>query len=326
MTPARLLFTAAMLVACYACSGRRPVGSDELLTVKRFDAEFYQWTVTDSPDALLRLKHDCPLMLETLAKSLFKSGTEETLINYYSEPSLHGLYKDAIRLWANDSASFKSFRKEMSNGLRRMQELSLTEVIPALYLHVSGLRENVLVADSLLSCSIDKYLGADFPLYADYFPPYRRNLMTPERAAPDCLLAWLRSEYPFKGNEYVLAERLLYEGKMLFALANVGGYNLQRLLSLSDADYRWCIEYEPALWTFINERNHLYMPDLITTDRYFQPSPATFITRDAPGNIGLFIGFRIVEQYAHNMGVSCADLMKSTDFHDVLNKSKYKPE
>jgi hypothetical protein len=305
--------------------------SSGLLTINRFDSALYNWVDTDTPEALAILTSKYAKLLSALDRTLFEEPSTDTavfydrLINYYSEPTLKSLFHDAITYFSVDSTTTQTIQKELTEGLERLSDLSLTRQLPAIYFHVSGLRQNIIIADSLLSCSIDKYLGSGYPLYNDYLRSYQRSGMIAERVVPDCLSAWLRAEHSFSGNEYVLAERMLYEGKILYVLSRSGNYPLRRSLSLSEREELWFKEYERSLWTFINEHNRLYMPDIVSTSKFFQSAPSLFITPDAPGNVGSFIGYRIVEQYMQTTGISCEELMQETDFQDVLKKSKYKP-
>ena len=66
------------------------------------------------------------------------------------------------------------------------------------------------------------------------------------------------------------------------------------MMSFTKDEYEWCRNYEQTLWTTIIERKHLYTPDIVATSKYFQAVPATFISDEAPGDIGYFIGYRIV--------------------------------
>ncbi len=88
--------------------------------------------------------------------------------------------------------------------------------IPALYMHVSGFNQNVLVGDSLLSLSIDKYMGEDYPLYQDFSMTINAVRCNPSHVVPDYIAGWLMSEYPFNGNENVLLDRMIYEGKIKY--------------------------------------------------------------------------------------------------------------
>jgi hypothetical protein len=304
----------------------------DLISINRFDSTLYQWIETDDTLLLQAIEKEYPQMLEALNSALFRANISdsqdkyERLINYFSEPALKSLYRDALSRYSADSATTRRVVEELSLGFGRMQAMIASMQLPAFYFHVSGLQQNIIVADSLLSCSIDKYLGADYPFYTDYFHDYQRRRMSPDNIAQDCLAAWLRSEFPFRGQNNVLLERMVYEGQILYALTRIGEhYTFRTLTSMTEVEYRWCLEYEQALWTAIIERKHLYTPDIATTSKYLLPSPATFISTDAPGYIGQFMGFRIVERFIKQTGLTCGEMLETTDAQEILTKSKYKP-
>ena len=306
--------------------------STETIHINRFDSALFQWIDTDNHIILAEIKSEYPQMLEMLGKALFNENTPDTtmyftyLINYYSEPTLKSLYKDAITLYSVGSNEITQTKKELSYGFSRINTHFPSMDIPAVYFHVSGLQQNIIIAESLLSCSIDKYMGADYPLYEDFFYDYQRKSMIPERIAKDCLVTWLKSEYPYKGKDNVLLDRMIYEGKIIYILTQSGkDYTFQNILSLTENELKWCKDYESTLWTTIIERKHLYTPDIATTSRYLQSSPSLFISEHAPGNLGHFIGYKIVERFMKQTKSTCEELMTNNDAQDILQKSKYKP-
>jgi uncharacterized protein YjaZ len=183
-----------------------------------------------------------------------------------------------------------------------------------------------LAADNLLSVSIDKYMGKDYPLYLDFFYDYQREKMQRANIAPDCLTGWLMSEYPFAGKENVLLERMVYEGKMKYlvsqALPDVSPCDL---MGYTAADYEWCGKNEALIWKTLVGRKHLYTPDLIATNKYFEDTPAAFLAAGAPGNLGAWIGWQIVRKYMEATAATPEALMQQTDAQEILAKARYKP-
>jgi hypothetical protein len=150
--------------------------------------------------------------------------------------------------------------------------------------------------------------------------------MEPAHVVPDCLTAWLRSEYPFRGNGRVLLERMIYEGKILYVLCRAcPQLSPEMWLGYTPEQYRWCRQNEKALWHLVIERKHLYTPDATTTARYFSDMPSAFAADEAPGNLGMWIGGRIVNRYMDRTHVSPENLMNALDYGEILRKSKYKP-
>jgi hypothetical protein len=312
-------------------TGCGPNGQNATATdvhIRRFDREVYRLLLTDTPALQRQIAADYAPLLEVIGKSLFGTDGAQTpavfdrLLDYYAEPTLKQLYRDALKQYED----VETIENELENGFRYLQSRFPGMQLPAVYMHVSGLRQNVIVADSLLSLSIDKYLGADYPLYRDFFSPVRLRRMERAYVVPDYLTAWLMSEYPFKGDERILLDRMIYEGKIKYILHRAcPQFAPDRWMGYTPEEYRWCRQNEKTLWLLMIERKHLYTPHAPTTARYFSDAPSTFVDDRAPGNLGVWIGWQIVTQYMNKTHVLPENLMNDGDYREMLRKSKYKP-
>lgn len=326
-------FLMLCLVSClFSCRGQeRNAGSFTAagpIPIHRFDRDLLQLLEKKDSTDTGNLPANDSLLLHLLERSLFKPSANDSVFSfarlaaYFSEPTLLQLYRQATQAFADVSPYEKSLGTAfayLKNALPAMQ-------VPAVYMHVSGLNQNVLVADSMLSISIDKYLGADFPLYQDFFYDYQLIKMQPDYIVPDYLTAWLLSEFPFGGKNTVLLERMIYEGKIRYLLKQaLPELSEEVLFGYSEADIRWCMKNEAALWRTILERKQLYTPDLLTTTKYFEEGPSQFISEDAPGNLGRWMGERIVAKYMEQTHSTLPALMENQEAQDILAKSKYKP-
>ena len=327
--PFRFMLYAAMLTVCVGmtgCKGDSDVGTP--VHIHRFDRDLYRLVQSDRPELRDSLALAYAPLLRVVGRSIFHSGDMqasaffERAINYYAEPTLNRLYRDALDTFAD----VDDIEDELRHCFRRLQTFFPAMQVPAVYMHVSGLQQNVIVADSLLSLSVDKYLGDDYPLYRDYFHGYRLRRMTPEQVVPDYLTAWLLSEYPFRGDARVLLDRMVYEGKIKYVLQLVcPRYTPEVWTGYTPAEYRWCRRNEQALWRYLIEHKHLYTPDAATTAKYFSDAPAAFIADDAPGNLGAWTGWRMVAKYMDRTRTSPEELMNDRDSRHILRQSNYKP-
>ena len=299
------------------------------MRVHRFDSAVYTLITSGDTTLRTRLLETYPEMTEILGKGVFNmqsphhSGFFTKMEGYYSEPTLRQLYADALAKYSN----IEEIEQSLGNVFAWMHEQFPSMQIPAVYMHVSGLSQNILVGDSLLSLSIDKYMGEDYPLYRDFFYEYQRRKMTPQMVVPDYVSGWLMSEYPFAGRDNVLLDCMVYAGKIRYAvLAALPDIPTATLLGYTDEDMKWCEDNEAEIWKAIIERKHLLTPDRMTTERYFDDAPAAFLSDSAPaGNIGVWIGLQIVRRYMSESGASLEALMQNEDAQDILNLSKYKP-
>jgi hypothetical protein len=323
------LFAVYLLAGCNRSDTiRGGMDAADRLRIHRFDKELFRILSVDAPELNEPFTTEYASMLKALGLGVFKQQDTQTsafrdrLINYYSEPTLYKLYEDALAAYDD----VETIEAQLAQAFDYLHVAFPEMQIPAVYMHVSGFGQNLLVDDSLLSLSIDKYLGSDYPLYQDFFYAYQRQRMTPEHVAADYVTAWLLSEYPFGGNDRVLLERMVYEGKIKYlvgrALPEVAPATL---MGYMPAEYKWCRENERTLWRLIIERKQLYTPDFTTTSKYFTNAPAQFISDDAPGNIGAWIGGQIVSRYVERTKSSPSELMMNADAQDILMRSRYKP-
>ena len=321
-----MFFVLSTFNSCDRIAGRNL--SANPIHINRFDKDLFQLITLDTPELKRKIAAGYPDMLRVIGLGISDIGDThqpdffDRLVNYYSEPTLNKLYRDAMKIYDH----IEMVETNLGAGFQVLKTCFPSMQIPAVYMHVSGLQQNILVADSLLSISIDKYLGFDYPLYKDFFHDYQCQKMTPEHIVPDYLRAWLSSEYPFTGNNRALLERMIYEGKIKYIIHHALPQVLPEiLLGYKSSEYQWCKKSEKIVWQTIIERKHLYTPDAATTAGYFSDRPSDFISNDAPGNLGSWIGWQIVTKYMDRTKVSIEDLMKNTDYQEILTKSRYKP-
>lgn len=328
----KILLTFLMTIGFCSCNGQNTnannITTATPMPINRFDKALFQLINSDDTTLNQQLLNQYPLMTEILGKGILNMQSPEMpgffnkLENFYSEPTLKNLYADAIKKYDSVTETEQS----LGNAFAWIQDKFPTMQIPALYMHVSGFNQNVLVGDSLLSLSIDKYMGEDYPLYQDFFYDYQRRKMQPSHVVPDYIAGWLMSEYPFNGNENVLLDRMIYEGKIKYLIHQAfPELKPEVFMGYTETSYNWCKENESNLWKAIIERKHLYTPDLMTTNKYFDNVPSIFLASDAPGNLGSWLGWQIIDKYMRETNSTPEALMQNNDSQAILTDSKYKP-
>ncbi len=295
--------------------------------IERFDQALLEMIEAGDTAMGKKLLDVYPYELEIVGKGVLNMqsptvpGFFERLIRYYSEPTLKHLYEEAVTKYADVS----DIEAQLGQAFAFLKANFPEMQIPAVYMHVSGFNQNVLVGDSLLSLSIDKYMGESYPLYQAFFPDYQRIKMQRTRVAADYLTGWLMSEYPFEGNESVLLDRMLYEGKIKYIVSlALPELSPAQLMGYTEAEYAWCEAHEKTLWSTIIERKHLYTPDRLTTEKYLRDTPCTFLSDETPGNVGTWIGWRIISSYMQEVKLTLPALMNQANAQELLAAAKYR--
>lgn len=324
----KILISLCMLVAVTSCSGQSGYASAEPVNIRRFDKELYRLIETGDTTIYQRLREQYPEMLQVFGKAILNMKSPDQpgfwgkMMGFFFEPTLKSLYKEAITRYDDVS----EIEKELGVGFAWLKEHLPSMQMPTVYMHVSGFNQNILVGEGTLSLSVDKYMGFDYHLYQDYFYEYQRRKMQPALIVPDYLTGWLMAEFPFTGKENVLLERMVYEGKMKYLVSHaLPDSDPALLMGYTAEELQWVKEHEGSIWKAIIERKHLYTPDHITTGRYFEELPSFFLSDDAPGNIGVYIGWQIVNHYMKETGATPDMLLQQTNAQDVLTAAKYKP-
>ncbi|MDR2056757.1 MAG: gliding motility protein GldB [Dysgonamonadaceae bacterium] len=326
----RSLIVLFLIISFYfsGCS-RKKVYGEEIAEwqIQRFDTDLYAYLLSEDSSVFNEINRP---FLDQLGVNVIyigasdSAGFKERLKNYFAELTLRNLYEDE----QEKMKDITSVNKELAYGMETLLMNFPSLKRPRVYMHVSGLNQNIVVSENILSLSADKYMGADYPLYQDFFYEYQRQLMTPDRIVPDYLLGFMMANFPFKGNDEILLDKILYEGKLRYILSLLlPERKVWEYVGYSEEQYRWCINHETKIWTSILENKHLFTPDYRIAERYIRPAPYTaFLPIEAPGRVGVWLGFRIVGSYMKNHPhTSLLELMEVIDYNELLKKAKYRP-
>ena len=325
----RITLLGIACLSCICCSGNK-TGERTVpeFPIIRFDTNLYRYLTQNASDSVMQQDKD---FLDIFGAGILDIGKSDSagfysrLKSYFSDSTLMRIYKDEQEKFADLTA----INEELSNGLHLFLQQFPQIKPPRIYTHVSGFNQNVIVTDDILSLSIDKYLGSDYPVYQSFFDDYKLQLMNPDRIVPDYLLGFMMANLPFKGDEDVLLDRMLYEGKLRYMLSQLlperkeweyVGYNREQ--------YEWCSQHESLIWKTILENHHLFTADYLTTNQYLKEAPHTSpLPVESPGRVGIWLGYRIISVYIKQKpNTDWQKLMEITDYQELLNQSKYKPK
>ena len=218
--------------------------------------------------------------------------------------------------------------KGLTKGFKKLKKEVPEIKIPLVYSQVSAFNESIVLSDTLLGISLDKYMGEDYALYKRFYYDYQCRSMRPDRIVPDCLVFYLMSKYVFPFQEGTcLLDMMLHSGKINYAVQMLLGYRSPgEAMGYAEKEEAWCSENEKNVWEYMLKNKHLYVRDPMIVRKYMKPAPFTaFFGENAPALIGTWMGTRIVSSYMkHHKDVSLQDLLQMTDYHHMLQESGYK--
>jgi len=229
--------------------------------------------------------------------------------------------------------NLNKFSKELTEAFKHFKYYFPNKSLPKVYIINSEFSYNAVMLDStILALALDMYLGQNYPYYYSFdFPYYIIKRFEQEYMVPNCMEV-IYNEY-FGPDDMRETEALVYamieNGKKLYFLECMQPKKPKHILiGFSKEQYKWCQKEEPEIWKFYNEMDLFYSKDYMEHRRHANDGPTTLgMPPEAPGNVGSWVGWQIVNQYMKNAGenVSLQELLK-TKPETILAKSKYKPK
>ena len=315
------------------------------ISIERFDKDIYLLRTGNVAQKADSLKKIYGSFLDIYTQNILEIGTFGTptdsltkkptlfhapvdakteIVKMWQDSMVNVVYQDCLLEYANTT----DIEKELSEAFRYFHHYFPKKQIPRVLFHFSGFHQTVVFTDSIVSASIEHYLGSDYPLYADVAYQYEVPNMTREQLPIDIVHAWIQRYYESNISNERLIDMMIYEGKVQYLLSIFfPKYSESDIIGYTKEQYEWSIRNEKNIWGHIIEQKHLFSNNWKETAGYMNPGPFTSgLSQESPSKLGVWIGFRIVQQYAeNNKNVSLKELMDDTNSQRILELSNYRP-
>ena len=318
-----------LFASCGLSTGKVAEQKDEGISVLRYDKLLSEYVRSNSFSAMQKLTMDYRMPTKILIEDVLAIGTvkddtiSQRLQKFYSDTTLVRLMNDVETQFPNLDAEEEGLTK----GFRKLKKEVPDTEVPLVYSQISAFNESIVLVDSLLGISLDKYMGEDYPLYKRFYYDYQCRSMRPERIVPDCFSFYLLSRYDMDYHEGTcLIDLMIHSGKINYVVQNLLDYdNIGEAMGYSKEENDWCRGNEKAIWDYICSNDHLHARDPMVFRYYMKPAPAVeMLGCQAPALIGIWVGARIVASYMKkHKDMKLKDLLEFTDYHTMLSESDY---
>lgn len=164
------------------------------LHIDRFDRVLDEYVSLGSYTALHQMNTQYPMETKLLIEDVLELGrvdeadVEKRLRYYYLDSTVQVLLDEVHRQYG-DLSDIESDFDQVFKALRK-EDPSFR--VPHVYTQISCLNQSIVVGDTLIGISLDKYLGADFPLYREYYSDEQRAQMNRSAIVSDAISAYLQ--------------------------------------------------------------------------------------------------------------------------------------
>jgi hypothetical protein len=190
------------------------------------------------------------------------------------------------------------------------------------------------IGNDFLAIGLQFYLGKDFEIYndPDYIsqiaPLYRSRRFSKEYIVADVMKLVVDDLYPDSSSRLAFSDQLIERGKRAWLLKKLLPETHDTIiLGYTGQQLAWAEKNEKSIYNYFTQNGLLYERDPILVRPYLTDGPFTReLGEESPGNIGLFIGLRIVESYERKQKSTDVKMVMRTPAQQILNESRYKPK
>lgn len=342
-----LLAGLATFAACTNESENVPDTSSVTITLntKRFDTELYAIDTNNIGEGLTKLKRKFPDFLDYFLDTLMAYGIKgnyndtTSAIRDNLKPFLvYKDYKELQNYIVKQYPDTKQTDESLLNGFKLLKYYFPEYKVPnIMYLNMGLSRWTSFAVDSNTMCiGLDMFLGDDFPWYTSVGEPaYMRTHRRKEYIPVSVFTTLYRIGTPIKTQDKSLLELMLQRGKEKYFVHKIlPSVPDSVLFGFSSRQMEWCEKNEAWAYNFFVKNQLLYSKEAQNIMPYVTDGPfargmeaANADEKFTPGNIGSWIGYRMIRSYAaQHSGISLSDLLKKEiDAGTFLNEAKYKP-
>lgn len=213
-----------LLVVCSSCEFKLKANDDEddpsNIKVERYDRLESRYVITGDFSALQQMNTEYPIETRTLVEKMLRIGDvsdhdiSERFLRFYQDSTLQTLVNDVELEYAN----MDDINQGLRNAFENLREWIPNIPLPRVYTQIGALDQSIVVGDQTIGISLDKYMGAKYPIYKEFnYSSEQLETMNRSYIVPDCISFYLTSLYPLKNYDTrTQLERDLHMGKVMW--------------------------------------------------------------------------------------------------------------
>ena len=210
-----------IMLLCIGCQWQlKPNDVDaeeQRVSIQRYDRIETLYLTTGDYSALQQMNTVYPTQTRMLLEDVLQLGKvndrdiNSKFLYFFQDSTLQMMLSDV----QHEFADMDDVNQEMAASFERLKEELPDVEVPVIYTQIGSFDQSIVVGNSSLGISLDKYLGSDYPFYVTHYSEEQRQLMVRSMIVPDCLAFYILSLYPMPYKDQELqSERDHHMGKI----------------------------------------------------------------------------------------------------------------
>ncbi len=245
-----------------------------------------------------------------------------TLLQANADSAMQVLY-DSVSMEFTDISDIKI---DLSNAFAYIRHYFPDFKTPKVYTFVSGFNTDLLIEEDMIVIGLDYFLPADNTFQPD-LPRYLAARYERKYLVPMIVLAISSRYNQVNPADNTLLSEMIYYGKAYhFVKAIMPCTSDQFIIGFSPEEIEACWANEELIWSHFVENELLYETNPFEIRKYIGEAPFTdAISTDAPGRLGRWLGWNIVDDYQDKQALDLPVVMGESDAEKIFRQSGYRP-
>jgi hypothetical protein len=315
------------------------------LNTRRFDLDLFALDTNNLSKGLVELAGKYPnflnYYLDTVMAYGIRGNYSDTVKGIREGLRVFLTYKDFVALEDSVKAHYpdtKDVDAELVGGFKVVKKYVPKMAVPKIvYLNMGLSNWPSFPIDTATMCiGLDMFLGDTYPYYRSVGVP---DFMGPHLAknyiSVSVFTSLYKYYYPFAQDERTLLDLMLQRGREQYFLHKVLPTKDENVLfGFSPIQMEWCRKFEANIYNFFVKNELLYNKEAVARFGYVNDGPfaqgmepTTDTVKVSPGNVGSWIGYRIVNAYMERYPATT--LTQLLDMRPepsrFLDSAKYRP-
>ena len=316
------------------------------LNIREFDKDLYAIDTNHIGDGLTQLAKKYPdflnYFLDTLMAYNIYGNYNDTVMGIREGLKPFLTFKDFLGLEDSIKAHYpdtKAIDAELTDGFRFIKYYLPGYTPPKIiYLNVGLSKWPTFPLDTATLCvGLDMFLGPQYPYYRSIgVPGYMGGHLQPAYIPVSVFGVVYKSMHPYNTDDKNLLDLMLQRGKEQYFLHKIMPHQPDSVLfGFTGLNVKWCNANEELIYNFFIHQNLLYDKELHDIQPFINDGPfakgleaATDTVKASPGNIGAWLGYKIVCAYMQqHPKLTLAELLsQQQDPEKFLEEARYKPK
>lgn len=230
------------------------------IKVERYDRLQSRYLITGDFSALQEMNTEYPIETRTLVEKMLQIGEvgdhdiNEKFLRFYQDSTLQSIISDA----GSEYANMDDINKQLKEVFTQLKEWLPNMPVPRVYAQIGALDQSIVVGERMIGISLDKYMGAKYPIYQRYdYTAEQLRTMGRNYIVPDCASFYLLSLYPMENyDSRTQLEKDLHMGKVMWVVNKAMGKQT------FNTDYVTIVD------RYMDKHPHMSVAELLASDDY----------------------------------------------------------